>query len=76
MLGLSLYTYSTARFAPFVILALALYLVFVHRQLFQKALPGLVLALALATLVFVPQGIFFIRHPASFLERAHQVSRT
>ena len=74
VLGLSLYTYSTARFAPFVILALALYLVFVHRQLFQKALPGLVLALALATLVFVPQGIFFIRHPASFLERAHQVS--
>ena len=64
VLGLSLYTYSTARFAPFVILALALYLVFVHRQLFQKALPGLVLALALATLVFVPQGIFFIRHPS------------
>ena len=74
VLGLSLYTYSTARFAPFVIIALALYLAVLHRQLFRTALPGLVLALSLATLVFLPQGIFFLRHPASFLERAQQVS--
>ena len=74
VIGLSLYTYSTARFAPFLILALALYLALLHRQLFRKALPGLVLALALATLVFLPQGIFFLHHPASFLERAQQVS--
>ena len=74
VIGLSLYTYSTARFAPFVIVTIALYLAFLHRQLFRQALPGLILALALAALVFVPQGIFFLRHPASFLERAQQVS--
>ena len=73
-IGLSLYTYSTARFAPFVIVALAFYLALVHRQLLLKALPGLVLALALATLVFLPEGLFFLRHPESFLERAREVS--
>ena len=74
VIGLSLYTYSTARFAPFVIVALAIYLAIVHRHLFRRALPGLVLALTFATLVFVPQGIFFLRHPATFLERTQQVS--
>ena len=73
-IGLSLYTYSTARFAPFVIVALAFYLALVHRQLLLKALPGLVLALTLATLVFLPEGLFFLRHPESFLERAKEVS--
>ena len=73
-IGLSLYTYSTARFAPFVIVALAFYLALVHRQLLLKALPGLVLALTLATLVFLPEGLFFLRHPESFLERAREVS--
>ena len=74
VIGLSLYTYSTARFAPFFIVALAIYLAIIHRHLFRRALPGLVLALTFATLVFVPQGIFFLRHPATFLERTQQVS--
>ena len=63
IIGLSLYTYSVARFAPFVILALALYLAILHRQLLPRALPGLALALTLATIVFLPQGLFFLRHP-------------
>ena len=73
IIGLSLYTYSVARFAPFVILALALYLAILHRQLLPRALPGLALALTLATIVFLPQGLFFLRHPGSFLERAQDV---
>ena len=73
VIGLSLYTYSVARFAPFVILALALYLAFLHRQLLPRALPGLALALTLATIIFLPQGLFFLRHPGSFLERAQDV---
>ena len=73
VIGLSLYTYSVARFAPFVILALALYLAFLHPQLLPRALPGLALALTLATIVFLPQGLFFLRHPESFLERAQDV---
>ena len=73
VIGLSLYTYSVARFAPFVIVALALYIAFLHRRLLPHALPGLALALTLATLVFLPEGLFFLRHPESFLERAHDV---
>ena len=73
VIGLSLYTYSTARFAPFVIVALALYLALVHRRLLHRALPGLVLALALATVVFLPEGLFFLLNPESFLERAQHV---
>lgn len=74
VIGLSLYTYSTARFAPLFILALALYLVLFHRHLFRKALLGLVLALGLATVVFLPQGVFFLNQPESFMERALDVS--
>ena len=73
VIGLSLYTYSVARFAPFVILALAVYLALVHRPLLLYALPGLALSLALATIVFLPEGFFFLRHPDSLLERAQDV---
>ena len=74
VIGLSLYTYSTARFAPFVIVALALYLAFLHRDLFRRSLPGLALAFALTTIVFMPLGLFFLNHPASFLDRAQEVT--
>ena len=72
--GVSLYTYSTARFAPFVIVALALYLALLHRQLLRRAIPGLILALALTALVFLPEGLFFLRHPETFFERAQEVT--
>ena len=74
MIGLSLYTYSTARFAPFVVVALALYLALLHRNLFPIAFPGFLLALTLTILVFLPQGLFFAHHPDSFVERAREVT--
>ena len=74
LIGLSLYTYSTARFVPLIVVAFALYLAFLHRSLFLRALPGLTLALGLTILVFLPEGLFFLRHPEAFLERAEQVS--
>ena len=73
IIGLSLYTYSVARFAPFIIVVLALYIALLHRRLLRRTLPGLALALTLTTLVFLPQGLFFLSHPESFLERAHDV---
>ena len=73
VLGLSLYTYSTARFAPFAILAFAMYLAILHRQLFRQALPGLILALALTTVVFLPEGLFFLNDRSAFLSRAGQI---
>ena len=74
MIGLSLYTYSIARFAPFVVVGLALYLALLHRNLFPIAFPGFLLALTLTILVFLPQGLFFAHHPDSFVERAREVT--
>lgn len=74
VIGLSLYTYSTARFAPFVIAALALYVAFLHRQLLRQSLPGLALALATSALVFLPLGNYFLNNPEAFVTRAEQVT--
>ena len=74
VIGLSLYTYLTARFAPFVIVALAIYVALLHRHLLREALPGLVLALAISALVFLPLGTYFFHHPEDFVTRAQQVS--
>ena len=73
VIGLSLYTYSVARFAPFVIVVLALYVALLHRRLLRQTLPGLVLAFAITTLVFLPQGLFFLSHPESLVDRAQHV---
>ena len=73
VIGLSLYAYTPARFAPFVIAALALYTAALQRRHFLVTLPGFVLALILATIVFLPQGLFFLHHPNSFVERAVDV---
>ena len=73
VIGISLYTYTPARFAPLVILALALYVALLHRRLLRQTLPGFALALALTTLVFLPLGFFFLNHPESLLERIQQV---
>ena len=73
VIGLSLHTYSIARFAPLVLVAVALYLALSNNQLFRRALPGFVLAIALTVLVFLPQGVFFLSSPESFIERARTV---
>lgn len=74
VIGLSLHTYSTARFAPLVIVALALYAALLHRQLLRQILPGLVLALVMSALVFLPLGNYFVQHPEDFVERARIVT--
>jgi 4-amino-4-deoxy-L-arabinose transferase-like glycosyltransferase len=73
-LGLSLYTYTSARFLPLVVLVFAFYLVLAHRPLFWRALPGLVLAGLLTVLIFVPEGLYFLHHPADFSFRSYAVS--
>jgi 4-amino-4-deoxy-L-arabinose transferase-like glycosyltransferase len=73
-LGLSLYTYTSARFVPLVVLAFALYLLLVHRQRFWVALPGFVLTGLLTVLIFLPEGVYFLRHPNDFSFRSYTVS--
>ncbi len=72
-IGLSLYTYTPARFAPLFVLAFALYIALLHRRLLRHALPGLALSFALIMLVSLPLGLFFLSHPDSFLERIQEV---
>jgi 4-amino-4-deoxy-L-arabinose transferase-like glycosyltransferase len=73
-LGLSLYTYTSARFLPLVVLAFAGCLMLAHRRLFWRALPGFVLAGGLTVLIFVPEGFYFLRHPQDFVFRTNAVS--
>ncbi|HUX86259.1 MAG TPA: glycosyltransferase family 39 protein, partial [Chloroflexota bacterium] len=74
ILGVSLYTYTTARFAPLVVLVFAGYLALFHRSLFVRAFPGFVVAAVTAFLVFAPEGLYFLQHRADFVMRAQEVS--
>jgi 4-amino-4-deoxy-L-arabinose transferase-like glycosyltransferase len=73
-IGTSLYTYTSARFVPLVVVIFSIYLALVHGQLFRRAVPGLVLAGAVSIVVFVPEGVYFWGHPADFVQRASEVS--
>jgi len=73
-LGVSLYTYTTSRLAPLVVLAFAGYLAIYRRTLFRRALPAFVVAGLATILVFAPEGWYFLHHPESFVLRAREVS--
>ena len=69
--GLSLYTYSTARAFP---LAVALWFVWLAiRQRRWRPLVHLVVVGASALVVFSPLGWYFLQHPEEFVNRVGQV---
>ncbi|HLG73039.1 MAG TPA: glycosyltransferase family 39 protein [Chloroflexota bacterium] len=68
--GLSLYTYTSARLVP-VLLAACLVCSW---RLARKRLPLLGLAALTAAVVALPEGIYFLRHPAEFTMRTADVS--
>jgi len=77
LLGLSAYTYTAARFLPFVLIIVALpsLLVRPDKQGISRSQRWLgfgVLVLA-AIIVFAPLGSFYLRHPVMFDERAASV---
>lgn len=74
LLGLSLYTYTAARFLPLAVGAFALYLAVWHRQRFSAVIPGLVVVTLIAIVVFLPEGLYFLRNPSAFFTRAAEVS--
>lgn len=71
--GLILYTYLAARFFPLTVGAFFLYALAMEREHTGRRLVGLALAAGVGALVFAPLGIFFLRHPEHFVERASQV---
>ena len=79
-LGITLYTYLSARALPFVFIAFGLIVILLdivqHRALFnrRRALLGLAVMLIVASILFIPLGIYFFQHPGSFFLRASYVS--
>lgn len=71
LVGVALYTYSTARAFPLAVTLWFLWLAFRHRD--WRAMAGLVLVGAVALLVFGPLGWHFLQHPQEFLNRVAQV---
>lgn len=73
-LGLTLYTYTGARFFPFVILGIAILALLFARKEIRRLWPWIVLSGLVALAVFAPLGIYFLNHPGDFLGRSVQVS--
>ena len=70
ILGLSLYTYLAARFIPILVVLICL----VEWRTARKRLPELGLLVVVSMGVFLPEGVYFLRHQYAFVERAEQVS--
>ena len=82
-LGLSTHFYTASRFFPFFLggfLVLQAIVAFATRRRDEAILVrhfwGIVLLFAVAALVFLPLGIYFIQHPGSFSQRASEVVAT
>jgi 4-amino-4-deoxy-L-arabinose transferase-like glycosyltransferase len=71
LVGVALYTYSTARVFPLAVTVWFLWLAL--RQRSWRPLAQLVLVGAVALLVFAPLGWYFLQHPEEFLSRVAQV---
>jgi 4-amino-4-deoxy-L-arabinose transferase-like glycosyltransferase len=71
--GLSFYTYLSARFLPFVFVLYYLYRALRSRRL-SAGLPELLVLLAVSAVVFAPLGWYFYTHPGTFITRAGQVN--
>ena len=74
--GLSLYTYTAARFIPVVIVVVTLAGALLTRsaQRAKRVVLGLGVIGIAAALVFAPLGAYFFTHPGAFLGRAASVS--
>jgi hypothetical protein len=71
-LGLSMYTYQAARLFPLLVLFGFVYLTWSRKSFSRNDVVQLVFVFALATIVFVPLGHYFLTHPGSFSERIEQ----
>ncbi len=71
--GSMLYIYLAARFFPVSLLLILGFLALVDRPRLRSRGKGLILAAAVAVLVFAPLGIHYVRVPHDFWERADQV---
>ncbi len=82
-LGLSTHFYTASRFFPFFLggfLVLQAIIAYATRRrdeaILVRRFRGIVLLFAVAALVFLPLGIYFVQHPGSFSQRASEVAAT
>ena len=72
--GLALYTYPAARALPIALLVVIAFAVWDDRSRAREYLKGIMLAFAVAALVFAPLGIYYFFHPDAFISHTAQVS--
>jgi 4-amino-4-deoxy-L-arabinose transferase-like glycosyltransferase len=69
VLGLSLYTYYSARFLPVAVTVAIIWLAWIRRD-YRRSLAGLGVTALFALLVFLPLGVYFLQHWEQFTGRA------
>lgn len=71
-MGLGLYSYSAAKALPIIVLPPILFYLIKAGGLKNRIL-NILIFLIISSIIFLPQGIFFINHPNTFLSRAETV---
>lgn len=81
VLGLAIYTYSPGRFVPVLVVTFVAIELAAHYMRFRSAVPeirwnwkGLVAGGALAVVVMLPLGLYFLQNPVQFSRRFESVS--
>ncbi len=72
----SLYTYKAGYFVPILAVLFIVHAAVVERGFLRRHGRGLLLAASVALVVAAPLGIYFVTHPASFLQRPASVALT
>ncbi|MCI0475088.1 MAG: glycosyltransferase family 39 protein, partial [Anaerolineales bacterium] len=72
--GLTLYTYPSGRIVPVALILLTAYVVLTDRARAAYYIKGLVFAGMIATIVFLPLGVYYIQHPVDFISHTADVS--
>jgi 4-amino-4-deoxy-L-arabinose transferase-like glycosyltransferase len=76
-LGITLYTYTSSRLMPFLVVVMAVATALrpgIDRRQRQRALGGLAVIAITSAIVFAPLGWYFVQHPDQFAGRAASVS--
>lgn len=73
-LGGSLYTYKAGYFVPVLAALIVAYAAVVERRFLRRHGRGLLLTALVALIVAAPIGLYFVTHPANFLQRPASVA--
>jgi 4-amino-4-deoxy-L-arabinose transferase-like glycosyltransferase len=73
-IALDLYTYTSARMLPFLVIGILAWEALRGRRQLSRRMTGLAVTLAVVVVLVAPLGAYFARHPEFLVERASQVS--